>query len=71
MKPIPTILGSLGFLAACLSPSLSAEKSIIVFDTSGSMWAHIDGKARIEIARETFDYGFGEEFQTMLTAGAS
>jgi Ca-activated chloride channel family protein len=31
----------------------SAEKSIVVFDASGSMWAQIDGKSRIEIARET------------------
>lgn len=31
----------------------AAEKSIIVFDASGSMWAQINGKARIDIARET------------------
>ena len=35
------------------TPALAAEKSIIVFDASGSMWAQIDGKTRIEIARET------------------
>jgi Ca-activated chloride channel homolog len=33
--------------------AMAAEKSIIVFDASGSMWAQIDGKTRIEIARET------------------
>jgi Ca-activated chloride channel homolog len=33
--------------------AIAAEKSIIVFDASGSMWAQIDGKTRIEIARET------------------
>ncbi len=33
--------------------ALSAEKSIVVFDASGSMWAQINGKSRIEIARET------------------
>lgn len=31
----------------------AADRAIIVFDASGSMWAQIDGKARIEIARET------------------
>jgi Ca-activated chloride channel homolog len=47
------------FVVACAvamwiaGPVLAAEKSIIVFDASGSMWAQIDGKARIEIARET------------------
>ncbi len=35
------------------APAFAAEKSIIVFDASGSMWAQIDGKTRIEIARET------------------
>ncbi len=38
---------------ALLAPASAAEKSIIVFDASGSMWAQIDGKTRIEIARET------------------
>jgi Ca-activated chloride channel homolog len=42
-------------MAACLfsGQSIAADKSIIVFDASGSMWAQIDGKTRIEIARET------------------
>lgn len=31
-----------------------AEKTIIVFDASGSMWGQIDGKSKIEIAREAF-----------------
>ncbi|MEO8686373.1 MAG: VWA domain-containing protein, partial [Devosia sp.] len=31
------------------------ERAIIVLDASGSMWAQIDGKARITIARETLD----------------
>jgi len=34
-------------------PALSAERAIIVLDGSGSMWAQIDGEARITIARET------------------
>jgi Ca-activated chloride channel family protein len=32
---------------------MAAERAIIVLDGSGSMWAQIDGKARITIARET------------------
>ncbi len=34
-------------------PAMAAEKAIIVLDASGSMWAQVDGKARITIARET------------------
>ena len=43
-------------LCLCLVFSLSAnaaDRTIIVFDASGSMWAQIDGKSRIEIAKET------------------
>jgi len=35
------------------TPALSADKAIIVMDASGSMWGQIDGKTKIEIARET------------------
>ena len=34
-------------------PALAADKAIIILDASGSMWAQIEGKPRIEIARET------------------
>ena len=34
-------------------PATAAEKAIIVLDGSGSMWAQIEGEARITIARET------------------
>lgn len=38
---------------ACLSTPLFAEgKSIIVLDASGSMWGQIDGRPKLEIARE-------------------
>lgn len=46
------MLGALVVLGLAL-PSLAAERAIIVLDGSGSMWAQIDGKARITIARET------------------
>jgi Ca-activated chloride channel family protein len=40
--------------AALAFPSLAAAegKSIIVLDASGSMWGQIDGRAKLEIARE-------------------
>ena len=33
-------------------PVQAAERAIVVFDASGSMWGQIDGKTRIEIARQ-------------------
>ncbi|GLQ57363.1 vWA domain-containing protein [Devosia nitrariae] len=44
-------VAALGFLL----PSVAAERAIIVLDGSGSMWAQIDGTARITIARETLN----------------
>lgn len=35
------------------SSAFAADKAIIVMDASGSMWGQIDGKTKIEIARET------------------
>ncbi len=32
-----------------------AQRAMIVFDASGSMWGQIDGKAKIEIARDALD----------------
>src|SRR5690606_20843452 len=46
------LLGAVAALGLAL-PALAAERAIIVLDGSGSMWAQIDGKARITIARET------------------
>ena len=40
-------------LAFAAAPAQSAEKTIVVLDASGSMWGQIDGKTKIEIARET------------------
>lgn len=36
-----------------VSAALAGERAIIVLDGSGSMWGQIDGKTKIEIARET------------------
>lgn len=34
-------------------PAVASDRAIIILDASGSMWAQINGKARIDIARET------------------
>ncbi|MEP4769219.1 MAG: VWA domain-containing protein [Roseibium sp.] len=41
--------------AHSLSAQTPNDRAIIVFDASGSMWGQIDGKSKIEIARETLD----------------
>ncbi|HEY0032731.1 MAG TPA: VWA domain-containing protein [Devosia sp.] len=46
------LLGAVALFGLAM-PAIAAERAIIVLDGSGSMWAQIDGKARITIARET------------------
>lgn len=46
------LLAALAHLVAAAS-ALAGERAIIVLDGSGSMWGQIDGKTKIEIARET------------------
>src|SRR5689334_18088360 len=46
---LTVLIAALGFAL----PALAADRAIIVLDASGSMWAQIDGKSRIEIARDT------------------
>lgn len=46
------VLAGLAALALMV-PVAAAERAIIVLDGSGSMWAQIDGEARITIARDT------------------
>lgn len=48
------ILGAIAVVGLA-APAIAAERAIIVLDGSGSMWAQVDGKARITIARETLD----------------
>lgn len=55
MLPIRSLLAGLVALLLFSVPTFAAEKAIIILDGSGSMWAQIDGKARIEIARETLN----------------
>ena len=40
-----------GLLAA--TETIAADKTMIVLDASGSMWGQIDGRAKIDVARET------------------
>lgn len=42
-----------GFLLA--SAATAQENTMIVFDASGSMWGQLDGRAKIEIARDAFE----------------
>ncbi|MCX7304356.1 MAG: VWA domain-containing protein [Hyphomicrobiales bacterium] len=41
------------FLLAANAIAAAADRTIIVLDASGSMWGQIDGKPKVEIARET------------------
>ena len=47
------ILRAIALFLLCL-PNLAAAdgRTIIVLDASGSMWGQIDGKPKLEIARE-------------------
>ena len=47
----------LGFAAffVLASAAIAADRAIIILDASGSMWAQIEGKSRIEIARDTLN----------------
>lgn len=53
------MLGAVAALGLAL-PAVAAERAIIILDGSGSMWAQIDGKARITIARETLAEVLGD-----------
>lgn len=44
--------GAAAFLALCASAG-AADRTMIVLDGSGSMWGQIDGRPKLEIARET------------------
>src|SRR5262245_59172845 len=45
------VLGAM-MLLALTTASFAADKAIIILDASGSMWAQIGGKPKLEIARE-------------------
>ena len=43
----------MAMLLVLTTAAMAADKAIIVLDASGSMWGQIDGRPKIEIARET------------------
>jgi Ca-activated chloride channel homolog len=58
MRQLRNFLMTSFFLALCAIPilpgiSYASERTIIVLDASGSMWGQINGRTKIEIARET------------------
>ena len=50
---LPRLVAGALAVAFLVSPSLAADRAIIILDGSGSMWAQIEGEPRILIARET------------------
>lgn len=53
MRKLANLLAILAALFAFALPAVASQRAIIILDASGSMWAQIDGKTRIEIARDT------------------
>jgi Ca-activated chloride channel homolog len=52
MRIFKALVAALVTQAVLAAPLLADGKSIIVLDASGSMWGQIDGRAKLEIARE-------------------
>src|ERR1700754_2922206 len=49
-----TLAGCVFLAAAAISAAAqAADRTIIVLDASGSMWGQIDGKPKLQIARDT------------------
>lgn len=55
MTPSPTRFHAFlsALLVAAAAPAAANEQTMIVLDGSGSMWGQIDGRPKLEIARET------------------
>lgn len=53
MRLLSHLAALLVALLALSLPAAAASRAIVILDASGSMWAQIDGKTRIEIARDT------------------
>ncbi len=52
MRASPVLCAALIAQSLLSAPASAEGKSIIVLDASGSMWGQIDGRAKLEIARE-------------------
>lgn len=69
MKRILThALAALALPVLMAAPAQSEDRAIVVLDASGSMWGQIEGKSKIEIARETLT-GVLEEVPNDLELG--
>ncbi len=53
MKPMQKLISAVFAALLTTAPVVAADRAIIILDASGSMWAQIDGKAKITVARET------------------
>ena len=53
MTAIVRYMLGMAMVLALTTAAMAADKAIIVLDASGSMWGQIDGKPKLEIARET------------------
>lgn len=42
-------------LSGLCSPALAGEQAILVLDASGSMWQRLDGRTKVEVARDAVD----------------
>ena len=53
IRPILISAGLLGLAMVPAAPAAANEATLVVLDASGSMWGQIDGRPKLEIARET------------------
>lgn len=47
-------------LLLAATPCLAGERAILVLDASGSMWQQVDGRSKVEIARDAVDTMLGQ-----------
>ncbi|HET7411208.1 MAG TPA: VWA domain-containing protein [Pararhizobium sp.] len=52
MRILARLLVALALLGLA-TPAMAADRAVIILDGSGSMWGRIDGKPKLEIARDT------------------
>jgi hypothetical protein len=52
---MPTTRLLLSLLLLSGGPALAGERAILVLDASGSMWQQVEGRSKVEIAREAVD----------------
>lgn len=60
MRKFPMAFAGLAAFLGLASPANAADRAIIVLDASGSMWGQIDGRPKLQIARETLRSVLGD-----------